>query len=397
MQAGVKTNDLRTIALFEGMPGARSMVLAALEGQGRVLVDSPVRPRCAVAAAGDFLYCGGEPGPEGKHLLRQAMGTYEGWLIYATGTWMDVLKSLKPVKMITRMAYRHDVQPKDENMHRLLAKLPEGAGFQPIEGEWIDWCRQAEWSRDFVSLFTTEDYARRGLGVLLMVDGQAVAGASSYVSYPGGIEIQLQTRDDQQGRGYATLAAAKLILMAHERGLIATWDAANPVSGHIAQKLGYQEEGTYQVAMIDTESKVAYKQADGQDVEGLAQAMAAAYGEAPWNEQWSAERAQTRVEAILSGWQAMGMAAVYEGKIIGGALGFVDPYAEEDFFFVSELFVHPEWKHKGVGRELLASLEDELKQRGIHVMQLISIKDNQPFYHKCGMGQDDVDVMFRRF
>ena len=34
---------------------------------------------------------------------------------------------------------------------------------------------------------------------------------------------------------------------------------------------------------------------------------------------------------------------------------------------------------------------------GIHVMQLISIKDNQPFYHKCGMGQDDVDVLFRRF
>lgn len=397
MQAGVTTTDRRVAALFEGMPGARSMVLAALEGQGRVLVDSPVRPRCAVAAAGDFLYCGGEPGTEAKHMLRQAMGTYDGWLIYATGKWLDILQSLKPVKMVTRMAYRHDVQPQDAHLRKLLEKLPEGATFQLIEGEWIDWCRQAEWSRDFVSLFTHEDYEARGLGVLLMVDGEAVAGASSYVSYPGGIEIQLQTRDDQQGRGYATLAAAKLILMAHQRGLIATWDAANPVSGHIAQKLGFQEEGTYQVAMIDKADKVEYRVADQQDAKGLAQAMAAAYAEAPWNETWSEERAQTRVQAILSGWQAMGMAAVEGGQIIGGALGFVDPYAEEDFFFVSELFVRPEWKRKGVGRALLSQLEEVLKQRGIHVTQLISIKDNQPFYHKCGMGQDDVDVMFRRF
>ena len=233
MQAGLMTRDQRALALFAGMPGARSMVLAALAGQGRVLVDSPVRPRCGVAVAGDFLYCGGVPGPEARYILRHAMGSHEGWLIYAPGGWMDVVRSITPVAMETRIAYDHEVQPEDVHLRRLLQAMPAGAAFQPIEGEWIAWCRKAEWSRDFVSLFTAEDYAQRGLGVLLVVEGEVVAGASSYVSYPGGIEIQLQTRDDMQGRGYATLAAAKLILMAHERGLIATWDAANPVSAHI--------------------------------------------------------------------------------------------------------------------------------------------------------------------
>lgn len=395
MQAGVPTNDQRVAALFAGMPGADSMVLAALAGQGRVLVDSPVRPRCGVAAAGDFLYCGGEPGREARHILRRAMGVHQDWLIYAPGGWMDVVRSIAPVKIVTRVAY-DPRQPENGHLRSLLKAMPEGASLQPIEGEWIDWCRQAEWSRDFVSLYSSEDYRQRGLGVLLMVDGEAVAGASSYVSYPGGIEVQVQTRDDQQGRGYATLAAAKLILMAHERGLVATWDAANEASAHIAEKLGYTKQGEYQVAMID-KSETTFRVATREDVPGLAKAMMAAYSEAPWNENWTEERALRRVEAILSGWQAMGMAAVREGEIIGGALGFVDPYAEEDFFFVSELFVRPEWKRKGIGKALLQSLEEELRQRGVRVTQLISIEDNRTFYEKAGMAQDSVNVMFRRF
>ena len=255
MRAAFPADSGSVAALFAGMPGAQSLLLAALEGQGRVLTDASLRPRCAVATVGDFLFCGGEPGPSAGHLLRQAMGAYEDWLIVARGEWLQVLQSMTPVRMVTRMAFRHVIQPEDGHLRRLLTILPENATFQPIEGEWIARCRQAEWSRDFVSQYSDEQYAMLGLGVLLLVDGQAVAGASSYVSYPGGVEIQLQTRDDMQGRGYATLAAAKMILMAHERGLIATWDAANPASGRIAEKIGYVPKGLYQVAVIDKEKK----------------------------------------------------------------------------------------------------------------------------------------------
>ena len=195
MQVGVPTRDKRAAALFADMPGAESLVLAALEGQGRVLVDSPVHPRCGVAAAGDFLYCGGVPGVEARQLLRRAMGVCQDWLIYAPGAWLDVVRSIAPVKLVTRVAYEQH-QPEDGHLRRLLKAMPEGASFQAIEGMWMDWCRQAEWSRDFVSLYSDEDYQQRGLGVLLLVNGEAVAGASSYVSYPGGIEVQLQTRDD---------------------------------------------------------------------------------------------------------------------------------------------------------------------------------------------------------
>ncbi len=75
-----------------------------------------------------------------------------------------------------------------------------------------------------------------------------------------------------------------------------------------------------------------YKVIDEKDFDGLANAMSMAYSEEPWNEQWSNERAVRRLKAIMSNFQSVGLAAIENDRIVGGLLGFVDPYAEEDFF-----------------------------------------------------------------
>lgn len=98
----------------------------------------------------------------------------------------------------------------------------------------------------------------------------------------------------------------------------------------------------------------------------------------------------------MSGYGAQGLAAVEGQEIIGGLLGFLDPYAEEDFFFVSELFVSPAWKRRGVGTCLLSALKERLKASGIRILQLISIEHNEAFYQKAGLSRDSVSVMCKR-
>ena len=132
------------------------------------------------------------------------------------------------------------------------------------------------------------------------------------------------------------------------------------------------------------------------DIVAVSDVLISAYKDEPWNENWAKERAIIRIQAILCNYKAIGLKANDKKEIIGAILGFVDPYSNEDFFYVSELFVKSERKGQGIGTALLTALDKYLKANNIQAMQLMSIKNNFKFYKQNGLKKDMVDVLYKR-
>ncbi|MDE7014441.1 MAG: GNAT family N-acetyltransferase, partial [Kineothrix sp.] len=83
------------------------------------------------------------------------------------------------------------------------------------------------------------------LGVLVKKDGRPVAGASSYTTYRGGIEVEIDTKEEYRRKGLASVCGARLILECLARNIYPSWDAQNKWSVALAEKLGYHFSHTY--------------------------------------------------------------------------------------------------------------------------------------------------------
>ena len=136
-----------------------------------------------------------------------------------------------------------------------MDKVPEGYVLKMMDEKLFWRCKDIEWCRDWVSQYENYTvYSKYGLGAILLKDGEPVSGASSYSGYIGGIEIEIDTREDHRRKGFACICGAKLILECLERGLYPSWDAQNKWSLALAEKLGYHFDREYETYIVGRET-----------------------------------------------------------------------------------------------------------------------------------------------
>lgn len=227
-----------------------TMVLSCLQDcMGLAYAHEEEHPKSAQISVGDFISFAG---PCQLDLVRNRPENLHGpfsILVPPDEEWAKAIEKVHGgnAERITRYALRQPSGGFDrERLQAFLSALSPSYTLQPIDEALYHETLASDWAGDLCINFETyADFAKNGLGVVALRDGEVVSGASSYTYYREGIEIQVDTREDMRRKGLALCCSAKLILTCLDRGLAPSWDAHNEESLALAQKLGYEFDGAY--------------------------------------------------------------------------------------------------------------------------------------------------------
>lgn len=232
-----------------------TMIWSCLSGvMGAVYTDAPDRPVSALAVLGDFCFFAGLPCRELIRFSVERSSRKRQILVPQTEAWSAQMEECWGDRIRRQVRYAIKKEPDvfdRAHLERAAASLPPGYRLRPMDEELFHLCRQSAWSEDLSAQYRDwAQFTRCGLGMLVMEDGQPVSGASSYSGWPGGIEVEIDTREDRRRRGLAYAAGAALILACLDRGWYPSGDAQNPGSAALAEKLGYHFSHEYPVYVV---------------------------------------------------------------------------------------------------------------------------------------------------
>ena len=239
------TDPAAAAALLTGWE--QPMVWSYLSGRmGKGYADHAAAPRSVAVCVGDFTFLAGEENVALAACLPLQQRAFT-IVVPRTPAWALCVETHCPrSKPVTRYAFAKHNSFDAARLRRFAACLPQGYLLGRMEEADYYAARQREWSRDLVSGYPdAAAYAAHGAGYAVWHGGALVCGASSYADWPGGIEIEIDCHPAHRRRGLARACAAALVLDCLARGLHPSWDAANAVSAHLAQTLGYTPADSY--------------------------------------------------------------------------------------------------------------------------------------------------------
>lgn len=241
--------------LFTGWQ--ETMINSCLENiMGDVYADDAQKPRSAAAVLGDFAFLAGDICREFADIRTYTDRNFM-IMVPQNEAWAQLIEEVwgSRAKRVIRYAFQKEPDVFDEeHLREVVRSLSDEFTIRLIDEDLYNVCKAESWSCDLVSQYADyEMYERLGVGVVILKDGVPVSGASSYSTYAGGIEIEIDTRKDYRRRGLAYTCGASLILECRKRNLYPSWDAQNTWSAALAQKLGYRFDHEYTAYEVQPE------------------------------------------------------------------------------------------------------------------------------------------------
>ena len=225
-----------------------TLILSVLQGRGGYLwLDQLDHPTAAKVLQSDFIFFAGIPN---RTMVESTLCLTKGeeyLMVPENQAWCDLIEDVYPDShAFNRYAIRKDGPFDRDRLEIYSNTLPQGCQLQAVNETIYKTLKTASWSWDICGNFDTyEDFQRDGLGYVVVLNGEPIAGAGSYSLFDGGIEIEIDTHRDHRRKGLALACGARLILECIDKNLRPGWDAANLASVALAEKLGYTLDHAY--------------------------------------------------------------------------------------------------------------------------------------------------------
>ncbi len=171
-----------------------------------------------------------------------------------TEAWMALTKKVHGINVIELERYAFTSENLNlEHLRSLRDGLPAEFTLKKIDrtiaGQIA--AEKSPLTEDHIRTFSSvDDFLEKGFGFVVLDGEKIVSIASTFVVCEAGIEIQINTRKEYEGRGLGTAVGAALIVYSMENGIDPNWDAATKTSAHLAKKFGYTEQGEYPMLFI---------------------------------------------------------------------------------------------------------------------------------------------------
>jgi len=136
-----------------------------------------------------------------------------------------------------------------------------------------------------------------------------------------------------------------------------------------------------------------------ENLDDCVSAFIKAYNGAPWNYNWTYDKAKQYLSEYMSCGQFVGFAIYDEGQLVGAILGHTKTWWTNQQLMIDEFFVSSDKQGKGYGKKLLAHCDIYAAEKGITTALLMTNKymPAYNFYNKIGYTAADQYVfMFKQ-
>lgn len=242
-----KANRLKLSQVFHHNKRIDFSIDCVIEGQmGKAFVDDLAQPSSFRIVVGPFWYFAGEAHSPGGSEMMKEFPSYN-LLMPSPPDWIDLAKEIfgEHLKPFTRYMFSASNLSKDH-----LAACLQNSGYEariiPIDAEIAAlFASQPDSYLELSDFDSAEDFAERGIGYTIFDQQKVMGVAYSSLVCSRGIEVSVFIDEPYRQKGVATALSSKLLLDCLERNLRPNWDAANPESCKLAERLGFSFIETY--------------------------------------------------------------------------------------------------------------------------------------------------------